>query len=60
VWRRAVEVKLPSNARASTNVFIHGLACTGPGSCVVAGDYSDIAGHHRIWAATEFPMAATT
>jgi len=54
VWRRAVEVKLPSNARAASNVFIRGLACTGPGNCVVAGDYSDIPGHHRIMAATEF------
>src|SRR5579859_1006268 len=53
VWRRAVEVKLPSNARAGSNVFIRGVACTGPGNCVVAGDYSDIPGHHRIMAATE-------
>jgi hypothetical protein len=53
-WRRATEMKLPSNAALSTNVFIHGVACTGPGNCVVAGNYSDNLGHHRIMASTEF------
>jgi hypothetical protein len=53
-WRRATEIKLPSNAALSSNVFIHGVACTGPGNCVVAGNYSDNLSHHRIMAATEF------
>jgi len=53
VWRRGVEIKPPSNAAPSSNVFLQGVACTAVADCVVAGNYSDNLGHHRIMAATE-------
>ncbi len=52
VWRQARQVKLPANA-GSTGASISGVACTGPGSCVLAGNYSDNHSHVRPMVATE-------
>jgi hypothetical protein len=45
VWHRATQVTPPANA--GTSVSISGVACTGPGNCVLAGNYSDTKGRVR-------------
>jgi len=41
-WRRATELRLPSDAFTNPNGSINGLACFGPGSCTGAGGYNPI------------------
>jgi hypothetical protein len=51
-WHQATRVRLPANAGTS-GASISAVSCTGPGSCVLAGNYSDSHGHVRPMAATE-------
>jgi hypothetical protein len=51
-WHRARQVRLPANA-GTTGASISGVSCTGPGSCVLAGNYTDNHGHVRPMVATE-------
>jgi hypothetical protein len=53
VWHQAKQVKLPANAATTGGASISGVSCTGPGSCVLAGNYSDNHGHVRPMVATE-------
>jgi hypothetical protein len=52
-WRRAISVKLPSNAMPPGDASIGGIACTGPGNCVVVGSYLDNHGHTQGMQVTE-------
>ena len=52
VWHQARQVQLPVNA-GTTGASISGVACTGPGSCVLAGNYSDSQNHVRPMVAKE-------
>ncbi len=52
VWHQARQVRLPANA-GTTGASISAVACTGPGSCVLAGNYSDNHGHVRPMVAIE-------
>ncbi|HEX2317480.1 MAG TPA: hypothetical protein VHJ18_00710 [Streptosporangiaceae bacterium] len=51
-WHRAKQVRLPVNA-GTTGASMSGVSCTGPGSCVLAGNYTDNHGHVRPMVATE-------
>ena len=52
VWHQAKQVKLPANA-GTAGASISAVACTGPGSCVLAGNYTDNHGHVRPMVATQ-------
>jgi hypothetical protein len=52
-WHRATQVRLPTNAAVPSDAFVAGVSCTGPGSCVLAGNYADNLGHARPMVATE-------
>jgi hypothetical protein len=52
-WNRATQVRLPTNAAVPSDGFVAGVSCTGPGSCVLAGNYADNLGHARPMVATE-------
>ena len=52
-WHRATQVRLPTNAAVPSEGFVAGVSCTGPGSCVLAGNYADNLGHTRPMVATE-------
>jgi len=51
-WHQGKQVRLPANA-GTTGASISGVSCTGPGSCVLAGNYTDNHGHVRPMVATE-------
>jgi hypothetical protein len=53
VWHRATQVTPPANAGGSTSVSVSGVACTGPGNCVLAGNYSDTSNRVRPMVAAE-------
>src|SRR5262245_54041871 len=53
IWHRATQVRLPTNAAVPSDVTITGVSCTGPGSCVLAGNYIDDHSHVRPMVATE-------
>jgi len=53
-WRRAIGVKLPGNAMAPGDASAGGIACTGPGNCVLVGAYLDQLGHPQGMVVTEF------
>jgi hypothetical protein len=56
VWGQASELKLPANATETAGAqeaFLESVACTGPGSCVVVGDYHDTSGGRQAMYATE-------
>jgi hypothetical protein len=52
-WARARSSLLPSNADTSLGSGLQGVACTGPGSCVAIGSYTDKAHHVQPMAVTE-------
>jgi hypothetical protein len=52
-WRPTTHVTLPANAAAAGDSSVGGVACTGPGSCVLAGDYTDNHGQVRAMVATQ-------
>ena len=53
VWHQAKQVRLPANAATTGGASISGVSCTGPGACVLAGNYTDNHGHVRPMVATE-------
>ncbi|HVB46166.1 MAG TPA: hypothetical protein VNF47_26135 [Streptosporangiaceae bacterium] len=52
-WARAHRITLPANTAPRTFFQLDAVSCTGPGSCVVVGDYRDRWGHLVILAVTE-------
>lgn len=52
-WARARAPRLPRNADTSLGSGLQGVACTGPGSCVAIGTYTDQARHFQPMAVTE-------
>ena len=53
VWGQPTEIELPANASAAQAVSLQGAACTGQGSCVLAGSYFDSANEARPMVVTE-------
>ena len=53
VWHQAKQVRLPANAATTGGASISGVSCTGPGACVLVGNYTDNHGHVRPMVATE-------
>lgn len=50
VWRRAVQLQLPSNAAVNPHVMFfgfQGVACPSPGNCVSGGQYIDSSGRYQ-------------
>lgn len=52
-WGLAREPALPVNSAASSDFQLNAMACTGPGSCVVIGDYKDSSGGFQAMVVTE-------
>jgi hypothetical protein len=53
LWARAAAPKLPANAAASPFSEVAAVACTGPGSCVAAGNYEVTGGSLELMVATQ-------
>ncbi len=50
VWRRAVQLQLPSNAAVNPHVLFfgfQGIACPTPGNCASGGQYIDASGRYQ-------------
>jgi len=52
-WGQATEIASPPNAAANPDALMTGIACTAPGSCVMAGNYSVSAAQFAAMGAVE-------
>jgi hypothetical protein len=52
-WGQATEIAAPANAAANPDALMTGIACTAPGSCVAAGNYSVSASRFAAMGAVE-------